>query len=396
MINLKITKIKMKSNKKILQLILISSIFLTNLVWKWYADDWENCVSQNYLVSAYYSPLPNQKMYIRWSYENDVVLNWNWTNWADWTEVYMWLLAAPKTYEFWTKVILPWIWIWTVHDRWWAIVKWSNYDRIDIWMWKWEEWLSRALNWWMRFIEWKKCSKNSKIADTLDYTKISWKLPEFVESRLVAKSQWNKGYESSVKTNTNTSYIKKENKEIIDEIYQFVKIPVDLWEWDKWEDVIKLQMILQNLWYYKSETLSWNYDVNTIEAVFEFQRENDILWDNNELWAWHFWKKTKKTLDDYLIKLYKISKSEIITKIWEIENIWNNTEESKSQITLSNNVSIKFIPVSKSELFEEDNSKSVRNIQLSLESKNKIDTEKLDKSIVASYASSDIKTKIME
>ncbi len=113
---------------------------------------------KSFIVTAYYSPLPNQEYYLTWNYEEEIALNWWWIRWASWKEVFEWMLAAPKNYDFWTKIYLEWIWTWVVEDRGWAIVEaWERgytEDRIDVWMWHWDEWLKKALSWWKRKVKW--------------------------------------------------------------------------------------------------------------------------------------------------------------------------------------------------------------------------------------------------
>lgn len=301
----------------------------------------KNCKVQNFLVSAYYSPLPGQKMYMRWTYEADIRLNWRWTNWADWTEVYMWLLATPRTYKFWTKINLPWLWVWTVHDRWWAIVAKSNYDRIDVWMWKGEDWLARALNWGMRFVEWEICEQWD---DNLDFRSVSPKLPSYVEKRLVSRTQsianwWTYTFTpswvwSSKKVTIWWSWSAKKNSSKNSNVqnFEFVKIPKNIWEGDSWEDVLKLQMVLQNIWFYRDSMLTWEYDIETMEAVFNFQRENWVVDSLDELWAGYFWKRTKAALEDYLKKLHSEIKFVSSVKNWEVVK-WDDFEKSTEEVS---------------------------------------------------------------
>ena len=105
------------------------------------------------LVTAYYSPLPDQAFYIRGSYEADIRLNGRGTNGADGTEVYEGMLAAPKSYPFGTRVMIPGLGVGEVHDRGGAILAGKDYDRIDVWMGRGEEGLARALNWGARIVE---------------------------------------------------------------------------------------------------------------------------------------------------------------------------------------------------------------------------------------------------
>lgn len=125
------------------------------------------CTKKTFRVTSYYSPLVWQEFYFRPSYQDEIVLNWRWTHGASWKAVFNWMIAAPKSYWFGTKIFFPWRWVGQVEDRWWAIVNaWERdqiYDRIDIRAWKWEDWLRRALSFWVQYLEWYVCD-----ADDLD------------------------------------------------------------------------------------------------------------------------------------------------------------------------------------------------------------------------------------
>jgi len=69
-------------------------------------------------ITAYYSPLPNQTHYIKWSYEAEVLMNGKGIRWASWKKVFSGMLAAPSKYPFWTKIYLKWLWVAEVADRW--------------------------------------------------------------------------------------------------------------------------------------------------------------------------------------------------------------------------------------------------------------------------------------
>lgn len=77
---------------------------------------------RKFVVTAYYSPLPGQSLYLRGSYEADIRLNGNGTNGASGKEVFAGMLAAPKTYAFGTRIELSGIGIGIVEDRGGAIV----------------------------------------------------------------------------------------------------------------------------------------------------------------------------------------------------------------------------------------------------------------------------------
>jgi len=73
------------------------------------------------------------------------------------------MIAAWPWYTFGTKIYFPWWGIGQVEDRWQAIVhKWQRgeeLDRIDIWAWKGEEWLERALSFGVQYLDAYVCPK---------------------------------------------------------------------------------------------------------------------------------------------------------------------------------------------------------------------------------------------
>ncbi len=109
---------------------------------------------KTFIVTAYYSPLPDQSFYFKWNYNAERRLNGNGTNGASGTPVFTGMIAAPKSYDFGTNIFFSGLGVGRVEDRGWAIVAaWDRgepHDRIDIWMWYGEEGLRRALLWWRR------------------------------------------------------------------------------------------------------------------------------------------------------------------------------------------------------------------------------------------------------
>ncbi len=100
---------------------------------------------QEVIVTAYYSPLPDQCCYVKGDYFADMVLNGEGHHGADGTAVYPGMIAAPPSYPFGTRVTMPGIGIGTVHDRGGAIQEWKNAHRLDLWVGHGEEGLARAL-----------------------------------------------------------------------------------------------------------------------------------------------------------------------------------------------------------------------------------------------------------
>ncbi|MFH0776732.1 MAG: peptidoglycan-binding protein [Patescibacteria group bacterium] len=134
------------------------------------ADDFEP-YEATFVISAYYSPLPNQRVYFRGTYEADVRLNGNGTNGADGTQVYPGMIAAPKSYSFGLKIQIPGMGVGSVHDRGGAIVEAgeraiATHDRLDVWMGKGEEGLARALQWGVRTVTCKVYPASYTIAES--------------------------------------------------------------------------------------------------------------------------------------------------------------------------------------------------------------------------------------
>ncbi|MDD3145323.1 MAG: peptidoglycan-binding protein [Candidatus Gracilibacteria bacterium] len=156
--------------KKILSLITILLIFVGIIP--------ENVDAKSdtgyFVVTAYYSPLPNQKHYLTGDYESEVRLNGQGVKGASGKPVFPGMLAGPKTYDFGTKIYLEGLGIGEISDRGGAIVTAGNrgysHDRIDVWMGYGDEGLQRALYWGKRTVKGNIIDKNSNI--TLNYEKV--------------------------------------------------------------------------------------------------------------------------------------------------------------------------------------------------------------------------------
>lgn len=200
-----------------------------------------------FYVTAYYSPVPWQQKYTTWSYEWDVRLNWEWKHTASWKEVFSWLMAAPRNYAFGTKIYLEWIWIWSVEDRWWAIVnaweRWHEYDRIDVWMWYGDEWLQRALKWWTRKVKWYVVDKNQQLTIEFDMSPIT-------------KYRWL----------------------VVD-----AKEPED-------NSVKKLQELLKETWLY-NWVVDWDY-LKVKNILIKYQLDSWIIDSEYDEESGYFWEKT--------------------------------------------------------------------------------------------------------
>ncbi len=115
---------------------------------------YERPFEQKFVVTAYYSPLPDQCCYFRGNYDEEIMFNGRGIMGADGTGVYPGMIAAPVTYGFGTRISLDGIGIGTVHDRGGRIIEWGDdAHRIDLWMGHGEEGLARALAWGVRTVK---------------------------------------------------------------------------------------------------------------------------------------------------------------------------------------------------------------------------------------------------
>ena len=345
-----------------------------------------------FVVTAYYSPLPNQEHYSysvytkrERTFQEEKRLQWQWIRWASWKKVFSWMLAAPANYKFWTKIHLEWLGVWEVADRWGAIVnkwvRWHSYDRVDVWMWYWDEWLKRATFWWKRTVKGKFLSSNEVV--TLNYSKIpspNWvikskafkkiilnifnrklfKKEEFSELQKTLKElsyynwaidwkyesvrsavynfQLNKKIVSSksspwagqywpitrkaLKTEFDNYLRKKESIKANIKKIELAKINIkntaskklnEIWKpvfWDISPSVRELQLTLKKLWYFKLKdtAIFWNI---TKTSIIKYQLDKWIIKTKNDVWAWYFGPKTRKSIHN---DLYNHNLSELVKK----------------------------------------------------------------------------------
>lgn len=256
-----------------------------------------------YVVTAYYSPLPDQDFYLTWDYKSEKRLNGEGIAWASWKKVFSGMLAWPKTYEFWTKIYLEWLGIWEIADRWWAIVtagnRWYSHDRIDVWVGYWDEWLKRALYWWKRTVKWEIVSKNTKVdIDYYDVLSPSWA----------------------------TNWLKNEKKNDI-----FSK---SIWISSNTSDIKEIQTFFKDLWLYFWE-IDGIYNKEIIDIIYDYQIEKDIISSSYDSGAWYWGKNTrdnfKKDYLNWVFDIEKIEEKEVIVKK-EINTIFEKWVSTKDEI----------------------------------------------------------------
>lgn len=288
-------------NKKIIGVFLLALQFVA-LVPSSRAED-RPMETRKLLVTAYYSPLPNQSFYIRGNYEADIRLNGRGTNGADGTEVYVGMLAAPKTYPFGTRVNIPGLGVGEVHDRGGAILAHKDYDRIDVWMGHGEEGLARALNWGARVVYGDVYYTAHQIQPGLSFSWVSSKLPASVENKLKNKTAATPQVVSKPEPAPAVTVLQpsaaKPAPEISPEAEREIKrlskamdhLSAGLGKDSTGDAVVSLQRMLWELGYYDAY-LTGEYDTLTMDAVFAFQLANGVVTSDREAGAGYFGAKT--------------------------------------------------------------------------------------------------------
>jgi len=306
-----------------------------------------------FTISAYYSPLPGQIKYVTGSYDGDIRLNGSGVHSADGTPVYPGMIAAPKTYAFGTKMTIPGIGTVAVHDRGGAIVtagqRNQNFDRLDVWMGYGDIGLERALNWGKRNVQVTVYGIDPNVEENV-YLQGFSEAEKFIRNVVVKQKVFivDLGYgQSGDKVGTLQEYLTelgyykgKIDKYYGDEVYKAVIafqidyniidrsedfgagylgpqtraqieaafskrdnydkiIQKSLGKDDEGESVKELQEALQKLGY--ELDINGIYDEATIKAVFEFQKENEIVSHENEHGAGYFGPKTFAVLSQKLV-----------------------------------------------------------------------------------------------
>ncbi|MBU0458171.1 peptidoglycan-binding protein [Patescibacteria group bacterium] len=109
---------------------------------------------QEFIITAYYSPIEGQCCYVKGGLKADKILNGEGIRSADGTGVYPGMIAAPSTYPFGTRILLPGLGTFEVNDRGGAITELAGgVHRLDVWVGHGEEGLARALSLGVRHIK---------------------------------------------------------------------------------------------------------------------------------------------------------------------------------------------------------------------------------------------------
>lgn len=243
-----------------------------------FADESAPSEKKKFIVTAYYSPLPNQSFYLRGSYEADIRLNGNGTHGASGRAVYPGMLAAPKTYSFGTKIQLEGLGVGTVDDRGGAIVssgsRGYDADRLDIWMGQGEEGLRRALSWGKRSVTGKILDMEEAVdREAIDLSRVK-----------VAKISANAYRKQQEEQNT----LVAEAADIFSTLIDRNTDP---------EKIKELQIILSRLSYYGGG-IDGKYSKALEDAIYDFQIETGLVTSKKTLGAGYYGTKTRTKLKE--------------------------------------------------------------------------------------------------
>jgi 3D (Asp-Asp-Asp) domain-containing protein len=228
------------------------------------APDLSWCYQESFKITGYYSPEKGQWFYAKGNFEDEKVLNGNGTHGASGKEVFNGMIAAPKLYDFGTKIYLPGFGVGSVDDRGGAIVekgeRGEKYNRIDIWMGHGEDGLQRAISLWVAYKNGWVCPKKSSLKVWFDRNQFT----------------------------------------ILHNFFQNTLWRVQLWKGrnDPW--VGSLQGYLKKLGYFKADINNTFWET-TKTALCNFQ--HTILWvKKTDFWCWYFGTSSRDWLRAHLQK----------------------------------------------------------------------------------------------
>lgn len=279
--------------KKVLLVLALIPVMAS--VWMAKSPDLWACKKQTFIVTGYYSPLEWQNFYYKWTLEADRKLNWQWVRWASGKAVFNWMIAAPKTYEYWTKIYFPWLGMGQVEDRWWAIVTaWNRnyqYDRIDLWLGSGEEWLKRALSF----------GKKELVGYICPDGEVGFNMNKFP---------------------------------VYNNLFKDIFWTVSMWLGRTDENVRTLQTHLKDLWYLSNKEITWYFGDKTESALCQFQVDIWLLKNTDKLCG-YFWPNTGSYM----------KMAVLWTEIeWIKVLLANKNPQSKVQLVSSNSWTSKITP----------------------------------------------------
>ena len=256
--------------------------------------DFSRCKKVTFSVTAYYSPLPTQKFFVKGDFVKEITLNGRGIVGASGKRVFNGMIAAPNKYKFWTKIYLPGLGRWEVADRGGAIVaagqRGQKYDRLDLWFGKWEKALVKAISFGKKKMIGYVCPQDKKVKLGFDLSKIK------IYDKFFEKTFW--------------------------------MVPLYKGRKDPWVKI--LQHHLVNLGYLSKNDITGYFGPKTKKAVCEFQQDYKVVSAGSPRCG-YFWPKTRGALKlalltkwEPLIPNLKISESmPLVAFAWNVSVLTN-------------------------------------------------------------------------
>jgi peptidoglycan hydrolase-like protein with peptidoglycan-binding domain/3D (Asp-Asp-Asp) domain-containing protein len=201
----------------------------------------EDYYIQDFVISAYYSPVPGQSRYATGTYSGDIRLNGNGVHTADGTAVASMnggFVAAPPNFPFGTKMDIDGLGVFVVHDRGGAI----KGNRLDVWMGYGDEGLLEALTWGKRTVSVKVYADGADIKVKNVIKSTFGELPSYQKVEVADPMEFSRELELG----------------------------------DDGEDVARLQQFLKDELFFFGE-VDGEFDEDTKEALEAFQKDTGLL-----------------------------------------------------------------------------------------------------------------------
>lgn len=249
---------------------------------------------RTFIISAYYSPLPNQVRYVTHSYSGDIRLNGGGVHGADGSDVYPGMVAAPNGYAFGTKMKIPGVGTVAVHDRGGAIVhagqKGNSYDRLDVWMGYGDKGLTRALSWGKKTLNVQVYGVDPTVAEDVELVGYT------ADEKVPNPNPPQHGSADSVDPTTNADTI--------------ANLTQTLTMGDAGDSVAQVQQALKDLNFYTGD-VDGIFDAATEDAVMKFQISKGIINDVTDQGAGFVGPKTAQVLSDAVTNDTKSAVAEV-------------------------------------------------------------------------------------
>ena len=281
------------------------SLIFSLIPWVLFSFNLSGCEERSFTVTAYYSPLSGQVFYYKSWYIEEVILNWQWLTWAWWKKVFPGMLAAPATYDFGGIVYFPYLGIWEIADRGGAIVlsgeRNNKSDRIDVWMWRWEEWLIRALIFGKQYLSWFYCPESivrwKNVKSFIDFSKLA------VFKNFFDMALWLEALEPGRR---------------------------DIWVW-------YLQKYLNKFWFISQKSITWFFGPETKKALCNYQVSRWIV-SRKSRDCWIFGPRTRFLMKHEVENKWYLP--EDLFAPWTVDQI---VADAKYKLGIQNNVPDKII-----------------------------------------------------